>query len=92
MLKKLLLTSIAALLLATGAAHPQNALLTHRGVDWKCHGGVTLRYDQVGEKREEGGSETLVITGIPRGLNNLHITCGKRGCPVLNGKRCTIQD
>jgi hypothetical protein len=86
------LASIAALFLATGTAHPQDALVTHRGVDWKCHDGMIVRYDHIGEKREEGATETLTITGIPRGLNNLHITCGKRGCPVLNGKRCVIKD
>jgi hypothetical protein len=79
--KKFLLTSVGALFLATGAAHAEDTL-TMRGVDWKCRNGMVVRFDQVGGKREEGGSETLIITGIPHGLNNLHITCGKRGCPV----------
>jgi hypothetical protein len=90
-MKKLLLSGIAALFLATGTAHAEDALVTSRGVDWKRHGGMVTRYDHVGEKREEGATETLTITRIPRGLNNLHITCGKRGCPVLNGKRCVMQ-
>jgi hypothetical protein len=91
-MKKLLLIGIAALLLATGTAHVEDALPTMRGVDWKCPNGVILRYDQIGGPREEGATVNLTITGMPPGLNNLHITCGKRGCPVLNGKRCTIQD
>jgi hypothetical protein len=82
---------IAALFLATGTAHAQDALVTRRGVDWKCPDGVTVRFDHVGEKREQGASETLIITGL-REFHRLHITCNKRGCPVLNGKRCTIQD
>jgi hypothetical protein len=89
--KNLLLTGVAALFLATGTAHAQDALVTRRGVDWKCRDGVTVRFDQVGEKREEGSSETLTITGL-HNFRKLHITCGNRGCPVLNGRRCVIQD
>jgi hypothetical protein len=89
-MKRLLLTGIAVLLLATSAAHAEE-LITRRGVEWKCHDGVTVRFDQVGEKREEGSSETLTITGL-HNFRKLHITCGNRGCPVLNGRRCVIQD
>ena len=91
---KVLLTSIAALLMATGTAHAEDALVVRRGVEWKCRDGIVLRFDQIGEKREEGASETLTITGLSRlgDWHTLHITCGKRGCPVLNGKRCVIQD
>jgi hypothetical protein len=79
----------SAVMFAT-AAHPQDAPVS-RGVDWKCHDGIIMRYDRVGEDKRDS-TETLTITGIRRGLNNLHITCGKRGCPLLNGKRCVIQD
>lgn len=82
----------ASVVMFATAAHSQDALVIHRGVDWKCHDGIIMRYDRVDEKREEGGYQILTITGIPRGFNNLHITCGKRGCPVLNGKRCAIED
>jgi hypothetical protein len=92
-MRKFFLAGCAALFLTTGTAHAQDALVTTRGVNWKCHDGIIMRYDSIGDRYEEGASTTLTITGMPRlGLNNLHITCGKRGCPVLNGKRCTIQD
>ena len=91
-MRKFFLAGCAALFLTTGTAHAQDALVTTRGVNWKCHDGIIMRYDHIGGKREEGATETLTITGIRPGLNNLHITCGKRGCPVLNGKRCVIKD
>jgi hypothetical protein len=92
-MKKLLLAGVAALFLTTGTAHAEDTLVSRRGVEWKCPGGIIVRWDQIGDRYEEGASETLVVTGLPRlGSGNLHITCGKRGCPVLNGKRCVIKD
>jgi hypothetical protein len=101
-MKKLLLTGIAALFLATGTAHAQD---TSRGVEWKCHDGIIVRFDSIGGKREEGASTTLIITGLPRlGPNSLHIVESKdskrelrerlkgRAPFLLDGKRCTIQD
>jgi hypothetical protein len=90
-MKKSLLAGVAALFLATGTAQAEDTLVTTQGGNWKCQDGIVMRYDTVGERYEAGASTTLIITGLPRrgpSYNNLHITCGKRGCPVLNGKRC----
>jgi hypothetical protein len=89
----------------TGTAHAQDTLVTSRGVEWKCHDGIIVRFDSVGGKREEGASTTLIITGLPRlGPNGLHIVESKdskrelrerlkgRSSFLLDGKRCTIQD
>jgi hypothetical protein len=82
-----------------------HTLVTTRGVEWKCHDGIIVRFDSVGEKREEGASTTLIITGLPRlGPNSLHIVESKdskrelrerlkgRSSFLLDGKHCTIQD
>jgi hypothetical protein len=83
----------ASMIMLATVAHAQDTLVTRRGVDWKCHDGLTVRFDSIGEKYEEGASTTLIITGLPRRRpNSLHISCGKRGCPLLDGKRCTIKD
>jgi hypothetical protein len=72
------IAGVAALFLATGTAHAQDTLITSRGVKWKCHDGIIVRFDSVGEKREEGASTTLISTGLPRlGPNSLHIVESK---------------
>jgi hypothetical protein len=60
--KKFLLTSVAALFLATGAAHAEYE--TMQGIDWKCPGGVIVRFDRNGGKYEKGSTETVVITAL----------------------------
>src|SRR5262249_39146207 len=97
--------SIAALLLATGTAHAEDALVVSRGVEWKCPDGIIIRFDSIGGRYEEGASTTLTIMGLSRlGPNNLHIVDSKeskrdlrerlkgRSPFLLNGKYCTIQD
>jgi hypothetical protein len=88
--KKFLLTSVAALFLATGAAHAEYE--TMQGIDWKCPGGVIVRFDHNGGKYEKGSTETVVITALQeRRLTRWHLVwIIKRGVgfPILNGKLC----
>jgi hypothetical protein len=99
------IAGVAALFLTTGTAHAQDTLVTNRGVEWKCHDGIIVRFDSVGDRYEEGASTTLVITGLPRlGPNSLHIVESKtskrdlrerlkgRAPFLLDNKHCTIQD
>jgi hypothetical protein len=63
---------IAALFLATGAAHAEYE--TMQGIDWKCPGGVIVRFDRNGGKYEKGSTETVVITALQeRRLTRWHL-------------------
>jgi hypothetical protein len=69
---------IAVLFLATATAHAEYE--TTQGIDWKCPGGVILRFDRNGGKYEKGSTETVVITALQeRRPNLLHrIVCMAR--------------
>jgi hypothetical protein len=78
-MKKILLTSIAALFLATGAAH---AATLEAG--YKCDGEMRVRIYTI--KREKEVTEEIRITGLHHARTQRIAFDG--GAPILNGVRC----
>ena len=78
-MKKALLTSIAALFLATGAAH---AATLEEG--YKCDGEMRVHIYTI--KREKEVTEEIRITGLHHARTQRIVFDG--GAPILNGVRC----
>src|SRR5262245_28740365 len=89
-MKAAIIAGCAVLFLATATAHAEYE--TMQGIDWKCPGGVIVRFDRNGGKYEKGSTETVVITALQeRRLTRWHLVWSNKrgvGFPVLNGKLC----
>jgi hypothetical protein len=88
-MKKLLLSGIAALLLATGTAH------AGRYHDFTCSHGVVLHtaqnqyHDANGQRDVSKDRYDIQIENL-RNPNNVRIRTDKYGFPFVNGKPCTL--
>ena len=82
-MKKLLLTSIAALFLATGTAHAS------RYNNWKCGDTITLQTSE--EKINPPDARPILYGFYIDGLRvpKAQVTIDRDGQPRVNGKRCT---
>jgi hypothetical protein len=81
--KKLLLTGIAVLFLATGTAH------AGRYNNWKCGDNITLQtaVEKVNPPNALPVSYGFYIEGLR--IPKARVTIDRDGQPRLNGKRCT---
>ena len=71
-MKAAIIAGCAVLFLATATAHAEYE--TMQGIDWKCPGGLIVRFDRNGGKYEKGSTETVVITALQeRRLTRWHL-------------------
>jgi len=87
-MKRLFLTGIAALFLATGTAHAE------RYVNWECGGGITLQYTTTYDKHfNNKGEMESVDVNYGFYVDGLKNSMGaevkfRKGRRYVNGRRC----